>query len=392
MKKICILFIALITLNIANAQWEKQVCGTNNNLRSVYFLDANTGYVVGDYGTILKTTDGGIDWITLMNDTTISLCSVFFTDYNIGYSVGTKETILKTIDGGATWTAQSSGLTDGLNLYSIYFPAPDTGYVVGESSILKTIDGGRNWTRQSKSTFSPLFSCFFIDTKIGYAVGGDGAIIKTTNGGDNWDVLVSYKQYSLHSVFFTDSLTGYVCGGSWLLGRQMLKTVNGGIDWTYLNCGGTNMDLQSIYFSDKNTGFMVGYGSILKTSDGGTNWTVQSDINGGNSVFFTDNNTGYIVGYGILKTLNGGLGLEEMNKGETFNVFPNLARDIITINFPQIEKERILTIYNINGKELMRQQINVSNTQIDISNLVNGIYFIKLNTDKTVEVRKIIKV
>ena len=33
-------------------------------LYSVYFTDQNTGYVVGDNGDILKSTDGGTTWTT----------------------------------------------------------------------------------------------------------------------------------------------------------------------------------------------------------------------------------------------------------------------------------------------------------------------------------------
>jgi hypothetical protein len=72
-------------------------------------------------------------------------------------------------------------------------------------------------------------------------------------------------------------------------------------------------------------------------------------------------------------------------------ISPNPAKNNITIEIPQIVKEITLTISNINGKELTSQQIRDSTTQIDISNLASGIYFVKLITEKTVEVRKIIK-
>ena len=64
MKKFYIFFIALFAINIANAQdWKwlnpyPQV----NNLRSVKFVDANTGFAVGEKGTIIKTYNAGTNW------------------------------------------------------------------------------------------------------------------------------------------------------------------------------------------------------------------------------------------------------------------------------------------------------------------------------------------
>ncbi|MFA6925007.1 MAG: T9SS type A sorting domain-containing protein [Bacteroidales bacterium] len=82
--------------------------------------------------------------------------------------------------------------------------------------------------------------------------------------------------------------------------------------------------------------------------------------------------------------------LEYVSKSE-LNIFPNPVKDNLTIEILQTKKESILTICNVDGQELIRQQIKNSKTQIDISNLTNGIYFVKLITDKTVEIRKIIK-
>ncbi|MEO8446387.1 MAG: T9SS type A sorting domain-containing protein, partial [bacterium] len=36
-------------------------------LYSVYFIDENTGYAAGDYGTLIKTTNGGMTFITNIN-------------------------------------------------------------------------------------------------------------------------------------------------------------------------------------------------------------------------------------------------------------------------------------------------------------------------------------
>ena len=67
----------------------------------------------------------------------------------------------------------------------------------------------------------------------------------------------------------------------------------------------------SVSFTDANNGTAVGYnGTILRTTNGGTNWTSQSSgtTNCLNGVSFTDANNGTAVGgYGtILRTTNGG--------------------------------------------------------------------------------------
>ena len=54
-------------------------------------------------GTILKTTDGGTNWIT--NDTIPQLESVYFVNADAGYAVGSWGPVLKTTNGGTSWTA-----------------------------------------------------------------------------------------------------------------------------------------------------------------------------------------------------------------------------------------------------------------------------------------------
>jgi beta-glucanase (GH16 family) len=82
---------------------------------------------------------------------------------------------------------------------------------------------------------------------------------------------------------------------------------------------------------------------------------------------------------------------ESMIIKNIINIFPNPASTQLTIEAAQLTKESNLTILNLSGQELIRQQIKDIKTQIDISNLTSGIYFVKLITDKTVEVRKILK-
>jgi len=62
MKKPIILVIILFAFIELNAQWIKQTSGIFHDLYSVYFTDPSTGWAVGAYGTIIKTTNGGNNW------------------------------------------------------------------------------------------------------------------------------------------------------------------------------------------------------------------------------------------------------------------------------------------------------------------------------------------
>lgn len=101
-----------------------QNSGTFDRLYSVYFIDLNFGTAVGHFGTILRTTDGGTTWTKQNSGTTINLWGVCFIDSNTGFVVGSvfytnhggtrvgQHIILKTTDGGINWV-QKSGITNG---------------------------------------------------------------------------------------------------------------------------------------------------------------------------------------------------------------------------------------------------------------------------------------
>jgi len=79
-------------------------------------------------------------------------------------------------------------------------------------------------------------------------------------------------------------------------------------------------------------------------------------------------------------------------KNENIRIITNyLNNNIIIINrLHNYSDEGVLSIYGINGKELVRRKIQGSRVQVDIRDLSNGVYFVKLLFDKNVVVRKII--
>ncbi len=66
MKKLIISISLMLFSALSFAQWTWQnPLPQGNTLKSVYFTNANTGYAVGNYGTIIKTIDGGEQWTIL---------------------------------------------------------------------------------------------------------------------------------------------------------------------------------------------------------------------------------------------------------------------------------------------------------------------------------------
>ena len=135
MKKIIFtLFIIHCTLIIANAQtgwfWQNPV-PQGHDLNSVKFINENTGWVVGEYGTIMKSTNKGINWTKQISTTTNNLYSIYIIDELKSLIVGDNGTILSTTNGGINWNAYPNIFNS--NLRSVYFVNALVGFVACEN-------------------------------------------------------------------------------------------------------------------------------------------------------------------------------------------------------------------------------------------------------------------
>lgn len=77
------------------ATWQPMPTATGGN--TVFFLDAMHGWTES-----ARTTDGGDTW-TFMGSTPINTVSIFFTDADTGYVVSASGQTLRSADGGITW-------------------------------------------------------------------------------------------------------------------------------------------------------------------------------------------------------------------------------------------------------------------------------------------------
>jgi photosystem II stability/assembly factor-like uncharacterized protein len=405
--KIVLILVAMLTSNIVHSQWFQQVSGTTENLNSVYFINDSNGFVVGNSGTILKTTNGGLNWTSQNVGSSVYLFSVFFTDQNTGYTAGPY--LLKTSDAGTTWTPLVTPKTG--HLKAIYFNNPETGVVVGQpgpddslANILITNDGGVNWTSQQVG--DNLTSVCFSNKNTVYAVGWGSTVINSVNNGNTWYVENAGTSPTIYySISFADNNNGCIVGydhSSSCACGQILTTTDGGLTWTILSSA-YYLYYSCVTFANYNTGYIVGYdynsfsSLILKTIDGGLTWISQTpNFNKPlNSVFFTNANTGYAVGDGgiIIKTLNGGSNSVDVrgNKKNDFYIYPNPANNILTIENDEPDANYILSIYDIYGHEVIFHKMGKNTSHILINDLKKGLYFVKITANDFITVKRIIK-
>lgn len=84
-------------------------------------------------------------------------------------------------------------------------------------------------------------------------------------------------------------------------------------------------------------------------------------------------------------------GLPALNKSTSFSFYPNPVKDLLTIKASEIYSQYSFVILNLNGQELIKQEITEPKTTIDVSSLSGGVYFMKISGDGFVQVRKLIK-
>ena len=159
MKKIVFVFVFLFAISFQTyAKWFWQTPLPNGSyLSAVCFINENSGWAVGNAGTILRTTNGGNTWSSQSSGTINRLYSVSFTDSNNGTAVGGNGTIVRTTDAGNTWTIQSSGTSR--DLYAVSFTDSNSGTAVGgNGTILRTNNGGGVYLPVELISFDVIYS------------------------------------------------------------------------------------------------------------------------------------------------------------------------------------------------------------------------------------------
>ena len=93
---------------------------TPENVHGVMAVDDNNLWLVGNYGIIFHSSDGGKNWVSQDSGIKTLLVDGVFIDNKTGWVIGIDGTIIHTTDGGNTWVKQNSGTTKAFVWHSIH--------------------------------------------------------------------------------------------------------------------------------------------------------------------------------------------------------------------------------------------------------------------------------
>lgn len=410
MKKfLSIILLCFITIPVF-PNWTILTSGTTADLRNLFFINGSTGFVSGESGVLLRTTNGGTSWSTITSGLSTDINSITFLNSTTGFACGSIGNIIKTTTGGLNWSSVTSGITD--NLHSISFSGNNGVCSGAEGTILYTTNGGNNWVIASNGFFSTNYYACYMASSSNAFVCGVNAIFqplvgRTTNSGANWNYGTFYlngNEGNLRDVHFINSTEGFAVSNVWDGQGGISFTTNGGVNWTTQL---VDEALNAVDFASELTGYSVGInGYITKTTNKGLTWGAQTSGTSAvlRSVDFVDSLTGFACGDGgvIIKTTNGGLtsvqqvGAEIPNKFSLGQNYPNPFNPATNIQF-QIPAGSFveLIIFDALGREvykLVNEQLSAGIYQVQWNGAArpSGIYYYRINAGEFSQTQKMV--
>jgi photosystem II stability/assembly factor-like uncharacterized protein len=406
-----ILFIILSTEVNSQSLWSRQHTIFSENLREIFFTDSLYGWIAGDSGIIIHTSNGGDNWVIQSREVNDYILDLSFVSRSTGWAAAWRydgitqySVIYHTTNSGLNWICTLYADTVFL-INSIYFLNETKGYIGcinnGDGVLYYTTNGGLNWIKANTdsnfvATF-PVRRINFKDANTGFAAGGyfdvSGVIWRTTDGGLNW-TSQSIGGEPLNYITFPAENVILISGGDYEFGVSSAISFNGGTNFQYYLYGLFGIGYYASFRTPSEGWISSGYSqSLLLTTDTGKTYT--SYPSPGNSslygITFPNENTGWAVGDNgaIYKFSPSPIGIKD--KEETIandflslgDNYPNPFNSMTTINLKVNKKsEIILRLYDISGKEIMNKRLGILregnySQNLNLQGFASGIYFIK---------------
>ncbi len=211
---------------------------------------------------------------------------------------------------------QSIGnLPVGGNIVELNFISPTQGYVAVNYYCLKSTDGGYQWTTISSEQFGGAYTytaMTVVDSNHIYLGKNSGGRLRYTKNGSTWNDIQVGLNKAIRDITFLDTLQGYM-----LLGGNsgsvdsvfIMKTTDGGDNWTKLTTLPERGYDPQLFFTTSNRGIVYYQNKLFYTTNGGLNWQAGTGIADNiNAVSMLNDSLGMLAGRSayLAYTSNGG--------------------------------------------------------------------------------------
>jgi len=376
-----------------------------NDISSSSMLNADTGYVAGNNGLIMRTINGGKSWNAITTSINKNLNSISFLNSSLGVAVGDSGAVLITSNGGSSWSATQTGTSTRFN-HIMFYGEGSAVILADNGNILRTTDAGSSWTTIQNVTSSSLRAASFSGSSNGIVVGNSGTALVTNNGGANWSAISAFTGSKLRAVQMTSAQEIIAVGDS----GAVFYSSNSGTNWVNRSYSTMN-NLNAVYFVNPDTGYAGGdKGLVLFTTNRGVNWSVQYEFVSKDVRSMTPYGANHILATGsaglIMKSAIGG-GQHSVSKGSRVNKlvpqtysllqnYPNPFNPSTSIRYSIPKDGNVsLRVYNALGQLVSTlasgyHRAGDYNVSFDGMNYSSGIYFYRLESGNFSQVKKMV--
>jgi len=272
-----VLFAVLLPASAQAEEWTRQTSGVTNDLNQIHCPTERTCFAVGGAPFIggsavfLQTVDAGAHWSRVFVPTIEPLRSVHCTNASLCLVVGDNGTILKTTTGGRSWSVQTAGTAANRPwFWDVWMRDANSAVAVGNAGVIyRTTNGGSTWTSIASGRTNNLHGVHFANASTGWIMGSGGTLLKTINGGLTWLPLTVPNG----NLLWTASSLGHRL---WVVGDSLRFSENAGLGLTTQTTG-VSVTYRGVDFISAENGFLVGAsGEAYRTTNGGQLWERES--------------------------------------------------------------------------------------------------------------------
>ncbi len=266
--------------NDGGSSWQEKL-NVGSELVSVkFFADSDSRIcVVGQDGVGLYSSDGGNTWgysawTDVFNPHILN--DMVDKDQNNALIVGDAGTIAKTTNGGETFSDVNTRSFNGDN-YSIQSTNENTLLVANDDGIFKTTNSGSNWNKLNlpDGFTGKITDIKMVNVNLGFAVSPhNNTIFKTTDGGATWTKIEdTYGQSNLEKIHAVNENVLIVYGNS----QWIQVSTDGGTTWDpelthYENTVNEIIDNKAGKLFSINEAPFGAYSSVNISTDNGSSW------------------------------------------------------------------------------------------------------------------------